>query len=301
MRPMKNLMIYKFDEPLHISNQDLIDALSENQLRECGTEEIETYGWVSAFTQGESLSEEINGSFFFRLGMYVKKLSRKAIQTEIEKRAREHDIDVQNRTRYKELEEVITQEFIAKTFPEQHSILAYIDTEKNWLVIEATSEKKASYVTSMLRRSLGSLPVTGLTPTVDMPVIMTDWLRHETLWEKFGFLDVVELKELSKDEGGAARYKGIPINNSKEIDLNIEEGWSVTKIGLSYQDLITFSLDRDFRIKQIKYLDQFQEKLELSDDQNAVAQSNGFLLVDTVRQLIPDLFNMCYGNYQEKE
>src|SRR5699024_11238248 len=66
-----------------------------------------------------------------------------------------------NRARYKELEEIITNEFISKVAPEQDSICAYIDLEKGWLVVDAASEKKASLVTAVLRKSLGSLPVVG--------------------------------------------------------------------------------------------------------------------------------------------
>lgn len=295
MRPYKNVIIYKFDEPVELTAEQLQESLSQYPLRECGTDELETYGWLPAFSQGENLVEEMNRALFFKLGMEIKKLPRRAIQTAVEKRAREHDIDISNRGRYKELEEIITNEFISKTPPEQSSINGYIDLEKNWLVIDASSEKKASLVTAMLRKSLGSLPVVGYAPQVEMPIIMTDWVRNNSINEKFGLLDEVEMKELSKDEGGTARYKGIPLD-SKEIELNLEEGWSVTRVGLSFEDIVTFSLGEDFIFKRLRYLDQFQEKLELSEDQNAVAQSNAYLLADTMRHLATGLFNACYGS-----
>ena len=294
MRPFKNLLIYKFDKAVTLTAEQLQEALAQYPLRECGQDELETYGWLPAFSQGENLVEEMNQSLFIRLGMEIKKLPRKAIQTAIEKRARDNNIDIQNRARYKELEEIITDEFISKTSPEQESICAYIDLEKGWLVVDAATEKKASLVTAVLRKSLGSLPVVGYAPQVQMPIVMTDWLKSDSLNEKFGLLDEVEMKELNKDEGGTARYKGIP-SDSKEIETNLNEGWSVTKVRLSYEDIITFSLGEDFIPKRIRYLDQFQEKLELSEDQNAVAQSNAYLLADTVRTLMVDLFNECHG------
>ncbi len=293
MRPFKNILIYKFDEPIEMSALELEAHLAEYPLRDCGADELETYGWLPAFSQGENLVEEINDAYFIRLGMELKKLPRRAIQTAVEKRAREHNIDILNRSRYKELEEAMTAEFIAKVYPEQSSMMAYIDKSKNWLVVDATSEKKASLMTAVLRKSLGSLPVVGYAPQVEMSVLMTDWVRNGLPSEKFGFLDEVEMKELSKEEGGVARYRGIPLD-SKEIALNIEEGWNVTKLGLSYEDIVTFSLGEDFVLKRMRYLDQFQERLDLSDDQNAVAQSNGYLLAETIRSLVVDLYNLCY-------
>ena len=288
-------MIYKFDDPIEFDAFELEEMLSQHPLRDCGADELETYGWLPAFSQGESLVEEMNNAYFIRLGMELKKLPRRAIQTQVEKRAREHDIDILNRARYKELEEIITNEFISKVYPEQSSMMAYIDKEKNWLVVDATSEKKASLVTAVLRKSLGSLPVVSYAPQVEMPILMTDWVRSGLPSEKFGFLDEVEMKELSKDEGGVARYRGIPME-SKEIELNLNEGWSVTKLGLSYEDIVTFSLGEDFILKRVRYLDQFQEKLELSEDQNAVAQSNAYLLADTLRSLMVDLYGICYAS-----
>ncbi|PWD83320.1 recombination-associated protein RdgC [Ignatzschineria cameli] len=293
MRPFKNILIYQFDEPFMMDSSELEALLSEYPLRECGDDELETYGWLPAFSQGENLVETIHNAHFIRLGMEVKKLPRRAIQTAVEKRAREHELDLYDRARLKELEEVITNEFIRNAYPEQSSIMAYIDREKNWLVIDATSEKKASLVTAVLRKTLGALPVVGYAPQVEMALLMTDWVQNGLSDTRFQFLDEIELKELNKEEGGVARYRGIPLD-SKEIELNISEGWSVTKVGLAYQELVTFSLAEDFILKRVRYLDQFQERLELSDDQNAVAQSNGYLLVDTVRQLVTDLYNLCY-------
>lgn len=293
MRPFKNILIYKFDEPFILNAAQLEEALSQFKLRDIGQDELETYGWLPAFSQGENLVEEMNNALFFRLGMFIKKLPRKAIQTEVEKRARDNNIDILNRARLKELEEIITDEFIPKVYPEQEYINAYIDKEKGWLVVDASSERKASLLTATLRKSLGSLPVIGYAPQVEIPLVMTYWLRSDLPSSKFSFLDEVEMKELSKDEGGSSKFKGIPLD-SKEIETNLDEGWSVTKIGLCYEDIVSFMLDDSFILKRVRYLDQFQERLELSEEQNAVAQSNAYLLADTVRNLMIDLYNMCY-------
>ncbi len=294
MKPFKNIIIYKFNEPFTLTEEQFTTAIAEYPLRECLEQEVVSFGWLPAFSQGENFVEKMNNAYFIRLGMNIKKLSRKAIATEIERRAREHGIDLLDRARYKELEETVTQVFIKKAYPEQSSMMAYIDLEKGWLVVDAATEKESSLLTAVLRKSLGSLPVVGYAPQVDMPTIMTDWVRQGHINDSFGLLDEVEMKELNKDEGGTARYKGIPLD-SKEIELNLEEGWSVTRVGLSHEDIVTFSLGQDFIFKRLRYLDQFQEKLELSDDQNAVAQSNAYLLADTVRSLATGLFNACYS------
>lgn len=294
MRPFKNIMVYAFDEPFTMWTNELEELMKQHPLRDCGQDELEVYGWLPAFTQSENYVEATNNCFFIRLGMEIKKLPKKAIITETEKRARDNNIDITNRLRFKEIQEIITNEFIPKTPAEQSSINAYIDLDKNWLVIDAASEKKASLVTAVLRKTLGSLPIVTHAPQVEMPIMMTDWVRSNSLGDKFGLLDEIEMKELSKEDGGTARYKGIPLD-SKEIEANLNDGWSATRIGMTYEDILSFSIGVDFIIKRVKYLDQFQERLETSDDQNAIAQSNAYLLADTVRNLVPDLFIECTG------
>ncbi len=300
MKPFKNILIYQFDEPFTLTAHELESQLSAHPLRECGRDELETYGWLPAFSQGQNFIEEANGAFFMRLGMEQKKVPRLAIKTAVEKRAREQEIDISTRARYKEVEEIIIDELVAKAFPEQSSMMAYIDASKGWLVVDATSEKKASTLTAVLRKTLGSLPVTGFAPQVELPMVMTHWVRSGLPSEHFAFLDEVELKE-QKEEGGTARYKGLSLE-SREIQQNLESSedhWQVVRLGLIYDELVTFSLGEDFILKRLRYLDGFQEQLELSDDQNAVAQSNAFLQVDTFRNLVSDLYNLCYDRENE--
>lgn len=297
MRPFKNILIYQFDEPFTLTSFELEAELSKVPLRECGRDELETFGWLPAFTNGENFVEESNGAYFIRLGMEQKKVPRLAIKTAVEKRARDNKIDISTRARYKEVEEVVLNELVAQAFPEQSSMMAYIDVKKGWLVVDATSEKKASTLTAVLRKTLGSLPVTGVAPQVELSMVMTHWVQNGLPSERFIFMDEVEMKE-QKEEGGTARYKGIPLE-SKEIQQNVNEGWYVTRLGLVYDELVTLSLGEDFVLKRLRYLDSFQEQLELSDDPNAVAQSNAFLQVDTFRNLVSDLYNLCYDRDNE--
>lgn len=275
---MKNIRAYK-----------LVTLDLQQPLRECGANELATFGWVPAFNSGQDFVEDVNDSLVFKLGMYVKKLQRKAINTEVDKRW-----CVNSTTDRKEIVDIVTDEFITRTFPEYDSISAYIDTENDLLVVDATSEDRASLLTALLRKTLGSLPIVAHSPSVDFSTVMTRWVQHGLPSDNFGFCDEVELKELGREGGATVRYKNI-ICDAPEVTKHIEDGWSVTKIRLVYDDLITFTLDKDFVLKGVKYLDRYKEHYIEQDDMYHYEKSSEYLMIETHRNVLRDLFNMFYG------
>ena len=80
---------------------------------------------------------------------------------------------------------------------------AYIDTKAGWLIVDASSFRKAEELTSTLRSSLGSLPVMPPMLKHSPASIMTGWLEHHNkAMPQFMVLgDECELKDLG-EEGG---------------------------------------------------------------------------------------------------
>lgn len=293
MQLFKNALIYQIEESFELSEGELESSLSESPLIPCGKEEVERFGWLPAYSEGEQFVEQINQALFFRLGIEEKKIPRRVIQTAVEQRAREHNLDLSSRSRYKEVEEIVLQELIRGAYPERSSIVAYIDMAKRWLIIDATSLKRASILTSALRKSLGSLPITTYAPKVSLPLMMTHWVKEGLPDRAFQFLSEVELKELEKEEGGVARYRGIPLD-SNEILHNIAEGWQVTRLAFAYQERISFSLGEDFILKRLRFLEEFYEEVEESDDAYQALYSTVYLQVSLLRHLLSDLYHICH-------
>ncbi|GAA5098983.1 recombination-associated protein RdgC [Wohlfahrtiimonas larvae] len=286
----KNLLVYRFEEPIKDSLSTVEEKLSEKPLTACLTQEMESVGWLPVFKEGKQYVEKINNALFFRLGIEQKILPNSAVKTAVDKKIEEKDLKHVSRSEMKELHELVTNELLPHALVNRHSILAYIDLEKNWLVVDASSTKKASLVTSHLRKTLGSLPIVPLTPENSVNAALTHWALHGIQSDVLSMLDEIELKEV-KDEGGNAKFKGVALN-SKEVQDPLKEGWQVTKVMLEYDEQISFSMSGDFIFKRLKFLERFEENLESEDDPLLQIQAELYLAIDLYRRVVQNVYDL---------
>lgn len=283
----KNLLAYKFEEQMLFSGDDVLAqfeaALSAKPFTPCLTQEMESIGWITCFTDSNYV-EKINNALFVNLGIETKQLPDKAIKTAVEKRIEEKQLKNLSRLDYKELYEIITNELLPNALVIRSNIRAYVDLEKGWLVVDASSTKKASLLTSHLRKTLGTLPIVPLTPENSVNSALTHWALHGVESDVLSMLDEIELKEL-KDEGGNAKFKAVALD-SKEVQDPLKEGWQVTKLLLEYDEQISFSLAGDFIFKRLKFLEHFEENLESEDDPLLQMQAELYLAIDLYRRVI---------------
>lgn len=293
MTMFKNLLVYKFEEPLLFDGEDALaqfeSALSSKPLTPCLTQEMESLGWIPFFKEGKQYVERINNALFIRLGIEQKQLPNSAIKTAVDKKIEEKELKHISRSEMKELHEVVMNELLPNALVVRSSLLAYIDLEKGWLVIDASSTKKASILTSYLRKTLGTLPIVPLTPNNSVNSALTHWALHGINSDHLSMLDEIELKEL-KDEGANAKFKSIDLG-SKEIQDPLKDGWQVTRLALEYDEQISFSLAGDFIFKRLKMLERFQENVDTEDDPILQMQSELYLAVDLYRKTIGHVFD----------
>lgn len=289
----KNLLVYRFEENSLLSNAETLEqfeaALSEKPLTPCLTQEMESLGWLPLFKEGKQYVEKINNALFIRLGIERKQLPNSAVKTAVDKKIEEKKLKHVSRSEMKELHELVIDELLPNALVVRDSILAYVDLEKGWLVVDASSTKKASLLTSHLRKTLGTLPIIPLVPENSVNSTLTHWALHGIESDVLSMLDEIDLKEL-KDEGGNAKFKAVALD-SKEVQDPLKEGWQVTKLLLEYDEQISFSLAGDFIFKRLKFLERFEENLESEDDPLLQMQAELYLAVDLYRKVISHVYD----------
>lgn len=289
----KNLLAYKFEEQMLFSGDDVLAqfeaALSSRPLTAPLTQEWESLGWCPVFMEGNQYIEKINNALFMRLGIDQRHLPNKVIKTAVEDLIKEKDLKHVSRSEMKELHEVVLNNLLPNAPVYRDYIFAYVDLEKGWLVVDASSTKKASLLTSHLRKTLGTLPIIPLAPENFVNSALTHWALHGVESDVLSMLDEIELKEL-KDEGGNAKFKAVALD-SKEVQDPLKEGWQVTKLLLEYDEQIAFSLASDFIFKRLKLLERFTENLESEDDPILQQQAELYLAVDLYRKVITHVYD----------
>ncbi len=216
------------------------------------------------------------------------------VKSEVEKKAQALGEPIETRSQYKEMEERVIAEILPKALTQKHTISAYIDIKKQWLVIDASSAKKGSDLTSLLRKTLGSLSIIPYAPETVISTVMTHWLMHGFYSKAFTCLPEVEIKELS-EAAGTVKIKGVDLT-SEDVLNHVQKGWQVTKMAFDYQERLQFALGEDFIFKRMKYLDNFQEDIESQDEPLLYQQTSAHLMVKEYREFIQNFIDVIAGN-----
>jgi len=103
-------------------------------------------------------------------------------------------------------------------------------------------------------------------------------------------------------DGEKASFKDIDLLSDEVTSHITESGMTVSSLRLSREDHVAFTLTEDFRIKKIKFLDQFQEDVlnYEPEDQDvdaglSYAQATLFLMTGQFRQVFDDLIESMGG------
>ena len=289
----KNLYFFAFTRPFEWSEQDLEKHLGEHLFTPCGSTEMSHFGWVNALGKnGSSTVHTVNGNHLLCARKEEKIVPAPVIKDMIEEKIA-HLENEQGRSATKkekeQFKEDITFELLPRAFSRITDTHAYINAEANIIVVNTSSRGKAEDFLALLRKVLGTLPVTSLSPERAPDEIMTDWLTEQSLSEPFQLGMEAEFHALG-DDGAVVRVKNQDLT-SDEIKAHLDADKFVVKTALEWDDAISFILCDDLAIKRLKFFEVLQEQNEDIDKDDIVARLDAdfALMAGELNRLINDL------------
>lgn len=300
----KNLILYRFTQKLELTPEELEEKLSEKTFRGCGSQDMSTYGWVPPLGKHGDMLTHTAGDFVMVCARKEEKILpasviKEALEEKIETIEQKESREVFSKEK-KALKDDVTMELLPKAFTKSQNTLAYIDLKEGWMVVDASSFKKAEELTSCMRECLGSLPIVN-PPLKNIPsVTMTQWLtENPVVPAPFILGDECELREPG-DEGGQISVKKQELITD-EIKAHIEAGMQVSKLGLLWDDAQSFVLSDDMVIRKLKFTEVIQDQLDDIETETAAEQFDADFSVMTLslRKLINDLVEALGGLSQE--
>ncbi|XQW85744.1 recombination-associated protein RdgC [Thalassotalea piscium] len=289
----KNLYFFAFTRPFEWSEKDLEKNLAEHLFTPCGSTEMSHFGWVNALGKhGDSPVHAVNGNYLLCARKEEKILPAPVIKDMIEEKMAHLESD-QGRSATKKEKEQFKEDIIFELLPRAFSRVtdthAYINPEENIIVVNTSSRGKAEDFLALLRKVLGTLPVTSLSPERAPDEIMTDWLTEQNLSEPFQLGMEAEFHALG-DDGAVVRVKNQDLT-SDEIKAHLDADKFVVKTALEWDDAISFILCDDLAIKRLKFFDVLQEQNEDidKDDMTARLDADFSLMAGELNRLIKDL------------
>ncbi len=294
----KNLSVFRLTESFMLSAEELEEKLSQMVFRHCMGHEEFTFGWTAPIKNTEPLVHNVNG-FFMLCGKREERVLPTAVVNEmLQEKIDEIEAEQGRRLPKKartELKDNLIFELLPRAFSFSHKTYAYIDTNSGFIIINASSTKKAEDFLSNLRKCLGSLPAVPLN-TVEKPIFtMTEWLLNENAPNSLTIEDECELRS-PEEAGGIIRCKRHDLT-LPEIKNHLDNGKQVIKLALNWQNRIAFILDENFGIKRLKFLELVQEQRNDIDAETEIEQFDADFTIMTAElaEFLPHLITVFGG------
>ncbi|MDR2209762.1 MAG: recombination-associated protein RdgC [Azoarcus sp.] len=289
-----NLQLYRLPAGWGMSPELLEERLSARSLQPCGSQDMESRGWVSP-RDNDVLLHMVGQQWLIALGMESRLLPASVVRQEAEDRAAvlaERQGYRLGRGRMRELREQVTQELLPRAFTRRHRTLAWIDPVNGWLGIDAPSTARAEGIIECMVQTLDDFPVTLLRPVRSAGSAMADWLIGGA---PAGFTvdQDCELRSVN-EEKTTVRYTHHPLDGS-EIKNHLAAGKTPVRLALTFNDRVSFVLTDKLELKRLAFLDVVREELGSEDDDEALFNAEFALMTGEFARLLPALLDALGG------
>jgi recombination associated protein RdgC len=292
----KNIFIYSLSPDFSMTAEALQEKLALKPLQPCSGLDKQSLGWVSC-RGDDRLVHVSNNHMLFALGVEQKLLPATIINRFTKERAA--DIEAQQgykvgRKQLKDLKQAVTDELLPRAFAIQRTTYAWIDLTNRRLIIDAASSAKADELLGHLGKTVDNFPV-QLLHTEQSPIAaMTDWLADENAPANFTIDRELELR--SSDENKSTVRYANHVLEGDEIIGHISAGKRVTRLGMTWNDRISFVLNEHLQIKRLDFLDIIKEESsKVADNEEEMFELDFVLMTGELAEMITDLTEALGG------
>lgn len=295
----KNLLVYRLAPESGAVLADLAAAeaaLHKAPFTECGATQAASQGWVSPRGVAHApLLESIQGQWLLELMVEQKVVPGSVIKRKVDALAQRIEQDTgraPGKKAKRELKDQALLDLLPMAFTKRATVKAWVSPAEALLVIDASSQAKADEVLTQLTEAWPGFAALRINTALSPAAAMADWLVSGEPPSNFTVDRDCELKAADGDKP-AVRYTRHTLDID-EVREHIAAGKQPTRLALTWNDRVSFTLTDGLQIKKLAFLDGvFEKQPGASRDENFdtdAAISTGELI-----PLIGDLIDALGG------
>ena len=297
----KNILIFQINQDFRQANPDLEEKLQAFAFTSCLRQEKQKIGFSPALGKhSQALVHSAEHQCLINVTKEEKILPAQVIQEAVDEKVKVIEEKEQRFLRKKEkqdLKEDVIFDLLPRAFSRRTQTQAVIFTDSNLLVVNASSYSKAEELLALLRKALGSLPVTPVEFNETISTRLTEWIKDGSAPQPFELRHEAELKE-HDEEGASVRFKQQALTED-EVISHIKAGKVVDKLALDFSNSTQFVLQADGALKRLKFSPELMsEHDDLSDDPLARLDADFTLMCHELKSLMESLFP-CFAGLKQ--
>lgn len=285
----KNMQIYRFPVPWAFTPEQLEEALRPHSFVPASSNELLRQGWDAPRGNG-SLVHVVNKQMLILLGTEKKLLPASVINQVAKARAAEME-EAQGfapgKKAMKELKERVADELLPRAFSIRGNIWTWIDPVNGWLVVDAASPSKADKVIKLLLKAVDRMPLESLRVQRSPVSVMTEWLQADDAPGGFTVDMDTELRATGESKA-AVRYVRHTLE-ADEVRRHIDAGKQCTRLAMTWDSKISFTLTESLAIKGVKLLEVIQESAAATCNDNERFDNDFMLMSGELAALLGEL------------
>ncbi len=253
-----------------MSAADFESQLTGRTLQPCGPFDMSSRGWV-AVTHGGRLLHTVNQQYLIALGTDDKLLPgsivRQVAQERADVQAQEQGFPV-GRKQMRDLRARVADELRARALTRRRVTRAWLDPAAGWFAVDASSIPRAEMLVETLSDTLGSFAPRAVETARSPQAAMASWLLRGEVPGRFSIDDDLELQTADKTKA-IIRYTRHPLDG-KEIRAHLAAGKYPTRLGLTWNDRVSFVLTDKIQVKRLDFLEMSED--DAGDDVDPAEQ-----------------------------
>jgi recombination associated protein RdgC len=292
----RNLRIFRLPADWSMDATRLNELLAAHPLKRCGGFDMISRGWVYPRVD-EEFVHAVNRQWLLALGVEQKLLPTTVVRQVALERAAQIEAEQNRKVGRKELRDLrdqVTDELLPKAFTRRRTTWGWIDPVNGWLVIDAGSDARADEFMESLSPLVEAEVLRLLQTQVSPGSAMTEWLTAGDAPAGFTIDRDLELKSSSGGDA-AIRYVRHDLEG-KEIQTYIGAGKIVTRLGMTWNDKVSFVLNDKLQIKRLAFLDILKEEAgQEAQDADEQFDVDFTLMAGELAQMFGDLVTALGG------